>query len=144
MDSLTSEDIDRIYNRLEHDVDLDNIRNEQDLERAVRRNNRTRSWPRDLNTFFWKEISQRRPIHPTAPTLPVQARQAPAVSPRARVTVKASGHQASYMRSPGRAWTALEIDSLKEGRQHGLTFKAIAGQLGRSTSSVKTKHMRIR
>lgn len=56
MDSVTDEDIDRIYDRVEKDVDMSEIGTKDDLLRAVKSNNKVRSWGTKINEAIFVEV----------------------------------------------------------------------------------------
>lgn len=54
-DSLTPSDIDRIWGRIEKQVDLSKVKDSEDLHEEVQKLARTRRWDRELNDFIFLE-----------------------------------------------------------------------------------------
>lgn len=152
VDSLTSADIDRIFSRLEEQIDLSKITNKRDFHRAIVDNPKTRRWNSELTDFFWDikkigeevvEAVEEIEVIPFAPT-PIAKRKRTIRKKKDIIEVKASYKQRAYTRHKGRLWTNEEITFAKKLSDDGLTPKQIAVQLNRSASSVSTKLSRVK
>lgn len=155
-DSLTQSDIDRIYGRIQEQIDLAKIRTKQQFSKAIKDNPRTKKWNRELNDFFWdihtkaqpvvEEIEEIEtiPVPPREKLTPIQKRKETARIKKITIDIKASSKQRAYTRRIGRIWVDSEIKFAQRLRKDGLTHKQVAEQLKRTESSVSTKLGRLR
>lgn len=60
MDSVTDTDIDRIFIRLQSDIDLSKIDSKGQLQTEIASVPKNRSWNKKLNDFYWNRIDDER------------------------------------------------------------------------------------
>lgn len=58
MDSLTDTDLDRIFVRIQQQIDLKNISSQGELKSAIA--NHAKNWNNTLNSFYWERIKDER------------------------------------------------------------------------------------
>ncbi len=151
MDSLTNSDIDRIFSRLQEQIDLEKIKTKKEFHRKVIDNPKTKKWNAQLTDFFWDVKKSREKVIVAVPEIEVLPFKPTPIMKRKRtirrkkeiISVKASYKQRSYTRHKGRIWKDEEIKFAQKLRQDGLTSNQIAIQLNRSASSVSTKLSRV-
>lgn len=128
-DSLTQSDIDRIYGRLQEDIDLKNIRNKREFAKQIKLNPKTKKWNQKLNNFFWDVHNYQDKI---------EKRKIEYIS------YKKSHKQKAYKRSKGVNWTDYEKKYLLRLKNDGLTAKQISNQIFRTVSSIYTELSRLK
>ncbi len=155
-DSLTDSDIDRIYSRLQKDVNISEIKTKQELLTKVRNYPNTKYWNRRLNDFFWdihklkESVLESVPQIQTIPAKPISSLTPEQKKRRTReiktltLSIKGSRRQKPYTRRIGRRWKDEEINFAKRLKNDGLTYLQIANQIERTKSSVSTKLNRIK
>lgn len=149
-DSLTESDIDRIYGRIQQNVDLSKIKSKSEFSKEVKKD--SKYWNKKLNDFFWDIHTKSQPVVEAVPEIetipfkptPPAKRKRTTQRKKNTINVKASSRQKAYTRSKGRLWTNEEINFSKRLRIDGLSYKQIAEQLNRSSSSISTKLNRIK
>lgn len=155
-DSLTDSDIDRIYGRIQEQINLSKITTKKQFFKAIKDNPKTRKWNESLNDFFWdihtkseKVIEvvpeiERIPAIPRERLTPIEKRKETIKEKENLIDVKGSYKQKGYKRSKGRRWVEEELKFVQRLRKDGLTHKQIANQLKRTSSSISTKLSRIK
>lgn len=128
MDSVTEADIDRIFKRLETQIDLSKVKNKRELFKKIRENPKTRKWNKQLNDLVWDINTFRDNIK---------------LVEIKKVKVVPSKKQKGYVRQVPRRWSDYEVKFLIKLRDDKLKPKQIALQIHRTLSSVYTKLHRI-
>ena len=150
-DSLTQSDIDRIYGRIQEQVDLSKVKNKSEFKKEIKKQPDNKRWGNKLNDFFWDIHTKSQPVVeeveeieviPFKPT-PVAKRKRTIQRKKDTISVQASYKQKAYKRTIGRGWEDVEIKFAQRLRKDGLTHKQIATQLNRTSSSVSTKLSRM-
>lgn len=60
MDSVTDEDIDRIFRRIEETIDLEDITTQTKLYQTINKQRSTRSWNNALNEAMYERLEEKR------------------------------------------------------------------------------------
>jgi len=144
-DSLTDSDIDRIYGRLQQDINLEKIKTKREFH--LKAKEVSRSWDRKLTDVFWDIKRDKDDILESTPEIenlpykpnPQIKRQRTIQRNKQTIQVKASQRQRSYTRLIGRLWKKEEWQFAQKLKKDGLTYRQIATQLNRTSSSVSTK-----
>jgi len=152
MDSLDDQAIDRIFNRIESQIDLSKITTKKQFFKAIKDNPKTKKWNESLNDFFWDIQKEREKVIEDVPEIemipfepiPTAKRKRTMQRKKETIDVKGSYKQKSYTRQKGRRWKDVEIKFAQRLKKDGLTHKQIATQLNRTPSSVSTKLNRVR
>lgn len=133
-DSLTQSDIDRIYNRLQQDVDLTKITSKQDLFNKVTESKKMKQWNNEINDFFYNIIN------PSEEEQPEYHEPSPYEVEVSKSHVK--GYEVKsvkVIKTPRRYWTEDELNTAKKLRSEGLSYKQIGTQLNRSDHAIADK-----
>lgn len=130
-DSLTNSDIDRIYGRLQAEIDLTKVTSKQDLFQKVSDSKNVKHWNEKLNTFFYNILNPsekgEEPVY-----------QEP--SPYQMEITKSHGYKTiTVEKAKRRYWTDDELNTAKKLRNEGLSYKQIGTQLNRSNHAVSDK-----
>jgi hypothetical protein len=128
-DSLTQSDIDRIYGRIQKDIDLKEVTNKREFSREIKNNPKTKKWSKPLNDFFWDVYTFKGKIHKKE---------------RIIIQVPKSTKQMAYSRGRSERWSDYELRYLQRLRLDGLNVNQISNQLFRTRSSIYTKLSRIK
>lgn len=139
MDKWSEADIDRVFERLQHDVKILDIKSKDELYNKVTAEGKNKHWTREMNTFFYniahpptkeKEEEERRK----------QEEKNREESPYSIKTTKPI-HKTGIMR---KRWSSDDVNTASKLHKEGLTYKQIASHMDRTPSSVSNKMSRTK
>jgi hypothetical protein len=138
-DSLTQSDIDRIFERLQSDVDIINVTNKSELFQKVSSSSGIKQWNNELNDFFFNIA------HPEKAEEVKEKGVSPYEVKVRKTRVRKEGQpkytitRTRVVARPVKRWSEPELQKVTRLRKEGLTYKQISLQVKRSPASISNK-----
>jgi DNA-binding NarL/FixJ family response regulator len=135
MDKWTDSDIDRVFGRLQQDVDILHVKSREELFEKVKASDKNRYWNKEMNDFFYNIAFPERLNKNQSARLQAELDKRYA---------EQSPYQVKISRPKRQKWSESEVDTAFRLRKEGLTYKQIASHTNRSPSSISSKFSRLK